>query len=116
MPAITFRIRKLWQVRRPRHRLKPHLPKWIFWDVRYETMDWKRCNLYVIERTLEWGNDAEIAELIRYYGRSKVVRVLKYKIVYLREHTIRKVCAYFSLHPEELRCYWRKWLRGGHWC
>ena len=56
-----------------KNRLKPDLEKALFWDVRYEEMDWQRCYSYIIERVLDRGTDAELDEIIRFYGKDKVV-------------------------------------------
>jgi hypothetical protein len=94
---------------------KPDLPKWLFWEVRYEEMNWRRDYEFVIERILDRGNDEELDELIRFYGRAKVLRVLKTRPIYLMDHSIDRACAYFKLKPEELVCYMRKRSRPGHW-
>jgi hypothetical protein len=43
---------------------KPDLPKWLFWDVRYDTMDWHLSHRYVIERILDRGRDEDVTELV----------------------------------------------------
>ena len=78
-------------------------------------MDWQFSSEYVIERVLDRGNDEELAELVRYYGRRKVLHVLKKKPIYLMDHSIQRACTFFKLKPEELRCYIRKQSRPGHW-
>jgi hypothetical protein len=94
---------------------KPNLPKWLFWDVRYEEMDWHRSSQYVIQRILDRGNDLELAELVRFYGRRKVLHVLKKKPIYLMDHSIERACTFFKVKPEELLCYMRKRSRLRHW-
>ena len=93
----------------------PNLPKYLFWDFRYDEIEWIDDCGTVIERVMEWGNDAEWEEVIRFYGRNKVVDVLKFESTYLMDHIIEKVCKYFNMRPEELRCYTRKQLTKGHW-
>jgi hypothetical protein len=73
---------------------KPNLPKWLFWDVRYDEMDWRRCYQYVIQRILDRGDDQELAELVRFYGRRKVLHVLKKKPIYLMDHSIERACTF----------------------
>lgn len=95
----------------------PKLPKTLFWDVRYAAMDWQWSSRYVIERVLDHGTDAHLVELIRYYGRRKVLAVLKSKRrpIFLMDHSIQRACTFFKLKPEELPCYIRKQSRPGHW-
>lgn len=92
---------------------KPHLPNSLFWDVRLEAMDWRKAFSYVIERVLERGTIEEIDELVRFYGRKKVLLTLKTKPIYLMACNIERACVYFNLRPEELKCYWRKKSRPG---
>jgi hypothetical protein len=94
---------------------QPNLPKWLFWDVRFDKMDWKWSSEYVIERVLDRGTDENLTELIRYYGRRKVLHILKKKPIYLMDHSIQRACTFFKVKPEELRCYIRKQSRPGHW-
>jgi hypothetical protein len=94
---------------------RPNLPNWLFWDVRHEEMDWRRCHRYVIERVLDRGNDQEVQELVRFYGRRKVLYVLKKRPIYLMDHSIERACTFFKVKPEELRCYMKKQLRPGQW-
>jgi len=94
---------------------KPALPKRLFWEFVYETIDWQKAYSTVIERVIDRGNPAEWEELLRFYGRDKVVQVLKFESTYLMDHTIEKVCVSFNMRPEELRCYMRKQSRVGHW-
>lgn len=94
---------------------KPNLPKWLFWDVRYDEMDWQWSRQYVITRVLDRGNDADLDELVRFYGRLRVLHILKKKPIYLMDHSIQRACTYFKVKPEELECYMRKRSRPGHW-
>jgi hypothetical protein len=94
---------------------KPALAKRLFWDVRYEDINWQGQYRTVIERVMERGNEEEWLEVIRFYGLEKVIHTLKYESTYLPDYTISKICEYFKLKQEELRCYTRKQLRKGHW-
>ena len=91
------------------------LPKWLFWDVVFEKMDWQRSRHFVIVRVLDRGTDENLAELVRYYGREKVLKILKEEPIYLMDHSIQRACTYFKLKPEELPCYIRKQSRPRRW-
>jgi len=94
---------------------KPELARRLFWDFRFEEIEWRNDYVTVIERVLEWGDADEWQELLRFYGQDKVVNTLKFESTYLMDHTIEKVCTYFHMRPEELRCCMRKQSRKGHW-
>ncbi|MEP7233618.1 MAG: hypothetical protein ABI691_25380 [Ginsengibacter sp.] len=94
---------------------KPDLPRRLFWEFRYDDIEWRKEYLTVIERVLERGTPEEWAEMIRFYGETQVIDVLKKELKFLPDYAIEDVCAYFPLPKEELLCYTRKQSRPGHW-
>ena len=50
--------------------------KALFWDTDFETIDWQRNSEWIIQRVFEYGNENEIKETIRYYGKRKITKVL----------------------------------------
>ena len=52
------------------------LHKVLFWDTVIEKINWIRSANYVIQRVFEYGNETEITEIIRFYGREKVIEAL----------------------------------------
>ena len=50
--------------------------KALFWDTDFETLDWQRNSKWIIQRVFEYGNENEIEETIRYYGKRKITKVL----------------------------------------
>jgi hypothetical protein len=94
---------------------RPNLPDRLFWDWKIEKVDWRKRYIVVIDRVISRGNDSEWVEVIRFYGRTKVIRVLKTEINYLPDYVIDRVCNYFNLKREELACYERKQSRKGPW-
>lgn len=87
---------------------KPNLPKRLFWEFRFDEMDWLNSAGTVIDRVIERGSLAEWQEIIRFYGAKKVINNLKKETPYLSDRAIKKACDFFNLKPEELRCYLRK--------
>lgn len=67
---------------------RPNLPKFLFWEFDYEKLDWQRGYLAVMERIIENGNQDHWSELVRFYGREKVVRALREEIVYLSDRGV----------------------------
>lgn len=94
---------------------KPNLPPRLFWDSNFDKIDWQTMYLAVIDRVIERGNEDEWDEIVRYYGKAKVKKALKFEIKYLPDYVIEKVCRYFKLKKEELACYARTQLKLGHW-
>lgn len=48
----------------------------IFWDTDINSMDWDKNKPAIISRVFERGNEQEITEIIRFYGKNEVVSVL----------------------------------------
>lgn len=97
------------------NRLKPNLDKGLFWDWRNDEIDWQKTYRSVIERVLESGTKEEWEEIIRFYGKPRIITALKQEIKFLPDYIIDKVCSYFDIKKEEMACYIRKQLRKGQW-
>lgn len=94
---------------------RPNFPRWLFWEYRFDEMDWNTGISIIIERVLDRGSDEDWQEMIRYYGRDTVIDILKNAPIYLMDHSIERACNYFNFKPEDLLCYTRKRSRKGHW-
>ena len=49
----------------------------LFWDTDFDTLDWQRNSEWIIQRVFEYGNESEIKETIRYYGKKRITTVLR---------------------------------------
>ncbi len=94
---------------------RPDVNRAWFWDTDYDSIDWQKAYRPVIARIIERGNEKEWEELIRFYGRPKVIGALRNEIKFLPDYAIEKVCRYFPIKKEEMLCYIRKQSRPGHW-
>lgn len=57
----------------------PNLSKFrkaLFWDTDFNNIDWNKNSKWVIKRVFEYGNDKEIKETIKFYGRDSVTNTL----------------------------------------
>lgn len=52
------------------------LSKGLFWDTRIDKINWIKNKEWVIQRTFEYGNDIEINEIIRFYGKETIKRTI----------------------------------------
>lgn len=93
----------------------PALSETLFWDMRFEEIDWREDHVTIIGRVMERGSDDEIEELLRFYGREYVVHALRYEVPDFPAYTIPRVCNYFKLKYDELRCSKRLAWRGKRW-
>ncbi|MEH6659619.1 HigA family addiction module antitoxin [Leeuwenhoekiella marinoflava] len=51
--------------------------KVLFWDTQLENIDWNKSKRAVIQRVLERGNKKEIQELINFYGKQTISKVIQ---------------------------------------
>lgn len=56
---------------------KSNYRKNLFWDTDFDTIDWQRNSEWIIKRVFEYGNQNEIEETIRFYGKIKITNVLQ---------------------------------------
>jgi len=57
--------------------------KLLFWDTDITRIDWQRQKKAVIHRIFERGTEAEIKEIISFYGKKTVVEILRITPKYL---------------------------------
>ena len=61
------------------NQIKPNVAifqKALFWDTNIDTIDWQRQKRAVIRRVFERGTEAEIKEIISFYGEKTVAETL----------------------------------------
>jgi antitoxin HigA-1 len=51
------------------------LNKITFWDTTFDKIDWKLMKKSVIKRVLEYGNQKELEEITRFYGKNEVEKI-----------------------------------------
>jgi plasmid maintenance system antidote protein VapI len=78
-------------------KITPNLAKLhrsLFWEIYSLDINWNRQANWVIQRVFEYGNQQEIEEIIRFYGREKVIGILnaipKTDIWKLQDRTINR--------------------------
>ena len=49
----------------------------VFWDTDIKTIDWEKNKPSVIRRIFERGNEKEINEIVRFYGKKDISAILK---------------------------------------
>ena len=55
-----------------------HFRKALFWDTPLDGIDWSKNKRAIIQRVLERGNKEEIQELIAFYGKETISKVIQY--------------------------------------
>ena len=94
---------------------KPDLPRRYFWEFNYDRINWEKNAETVIQRVLERGLEQHWNELVRYYGREKIIYFLKERISDLRDDCIENASLFFKLNKEDMLCYRRKQSQTVRW-
>jgi hypothetical protein len=93
---------------------KPNLDKRIFWDVKFEELDYHRYANFIIERVFERGDVEDIRQTRRFYGDEKVKEALL-KAKYIPEHKWGLIEAIVDKEIKHFRCYKTKQSYPGLW-
>ena len=65
--------------------------KVLIWDTNFEQIDWQKQKTAVIKRIFERGNDQEMNEVIRFYGKETIQTVLsRYNNPFLPAYNVNK--------------------------
>jgi hypothetical protein len=96
-------------------KVKPDLKPRLFWDERYDDIDWEKGALSVIERVLDRGNDEDYEEIIRFYGRDRIIHALTKEYCVLANFMMDHVAKYFGIPKEEFTVWKRRQSRPYYW-
>ena len=94
---------------------RPNFKARLFWDTKFDEIDWQKSARAVIERVLSRGNNEEYDELVRFYGRERIIHVLTIERCNIPNISMDLVTAYFGLKKEELSCYRWRLEHGYNW-
>ncbi len=84
--------------------MPPNLRKSLFWDVRYEDINFEKHARFVIARVLSRGNLNDWKALLSHYGEERIKR----EVVRIRHLDKRSFyfCHYiFDIPKENFKCY-----------
>jgi len=76
----------------------------LFWDIDYKKIDYTRGFKFVIQRVFERGNKEQIEEIIRFYGKNRVIEVIQsaHCLFYI---AIENATKYLSIDKNSIQCY-----------
>lgn len=82
----------------------PHLSATLFWDTDPATIEMDRHKRFIIVRTMERGNMAEVRAIWAYYGAAEIREALL-AARHLSPRTLNFFAARFDLNRQEFRAY-----------
>jgi len=87
-----------------------------FWDFDIDAMDFNKAYKTIISRIIERGGQKELDEIIRFYGREKVIDTLCNKIRFLPNYAIEQALSFFpELKKEDMSCYLNRKDKSYQW-
>ena len=81
-----------------------NLSKGLFWDVDFNSLNYKKHSRFIIERVLSRGSLHDWDELKGHYGVDKIKQEVV-KIRYLDKRTFNFCHMIFEIPKKEFRCY-----------
>ncbi|MFD2938516.1 DUF6922 domain-containing protein [Flavobacterium notoginsengisoli] len=99
-----------------KHKKIPNLHPKFFWEFVYDSINWERSYKMVIARIIERGAQEQIDEIVRFYGREKVITAVRDEIYFLPNYAIEDALKFFpELKKEEMYCYLNRKDKPYHW-
>jgi plasmid maintenance system antidote protein VapI len=76
MLQVYYEIARIKREQAKTHPLTTKLRAVLFWDTRFDLIDWEKHKAAVIKRVFERGTEEEKQEIIKYYGQQVIDSVL----------------------------------------
>jgi hypothetical protein len=93
---------------------KPNISKRVFWDVDFDSLDYDKDRLFIIDKVMNYGLWDDFVAVIQYYGK-EVVKKEIVKSSYLKKDVLNFLCFYLGLKPTDFECYTRRQSQEQHW-
>ena len=79
----------------------PDLDPKLFWDVKYTKTSMQKYPMFVVQRVIERGSQADFGKIIKYYGKDKIREYLKHNSQ-LNPKNKAFVKTFFNLSDQDL--------------
>lgn len=93
---------------------KPKISKKVFWDVRFEDLDYEKDKFYIIEKVMSFGLWEDFLAIVRFYGKETIRKEIV-QSAYMDKEVLNFLCFYFNLKPSQFKCYTRRQSQETHW-
>ena len=93
---------------------KPNIAKRVFWDVRFDELDYEKDRFFIIEKVMNYGLWNDFLEVVKFYGKD-VIKQEIVKSACLKKEVLNFLCFYLELKPSEFLCYTQRQSQETHW-
>jgi hypothetical protein len=83
---------------------KPPISRKAFWDVNFETLDFERSSLFVMQKVFNYGTWDDQIKLLRFYGKERIKKEIT-GASYLRQPVLSFLCTILHLTKNDFKCY-----------
>lgn len=90
------------------------LSKALFWDTKFETIDFEKHRNYVIEKVLVYGKLSDWRAIQNYYS-NEVIKEIAMQARNLDAKTLSFLSAIYDIPKEQFRCYTTQQFTPKHW-
>ena len=94
--------------------MKPAISKTAFWDVDFDSIDFEKNAVFVMEKVFNFGLWADQIAIIKYYGNERIKEDVV-KGAYYNKKVLVFLCKIFDLQPTDFKCYTKRQLHQQHW-
>ncbi len=93
---------------------KPNISKRVFWDIDFDTLDYEKDRLFIIDKVMNYGLWSDFVAVMQYYGKPVVKKEI-IKSSYLKNDVLNFLCFYLGLQPTDFKCYTHRQSQEPHW-
>ena len=92
----------------------PDLSRTAFWDVDFNSLDFEKNAVFIIEKVFNYGLWDDQLAVIKYYGWERIRNEIV-KGAYYKKKVLNFLCVIFHLQPTDFTCYTRRQSLPIHW-
>lgn len=82
----------------------PPVSKIAFWDVDFQSIDFEKRSLFVMEKVMNFGVWADVLALFQFYGRARIRREI-IGASHLKKTALSWLCLVLDLNETDFRCF-----------
>ncbi|MBX9783749.1 MAG: hypothetical protein K2X48_10705 [Chitinophagaceae bacterium] len=85
-----------------------------FWDVSFETLDFEKSSLFIMQKVFNYGSWSDQVAILKYYGIDRIKKEIVHAS-YLRKPVLSFLCVIMDLQKTDFTCYTKQQLNPIPW-
>ena len=83
---------------------KPQISNKAFWDINFETLDFEKSSLFVMQKVFNYGTWEDQLAVMRYYGLGRIKKEIVHAS-FLRPPVLSFLCTILQLQKNDFECH-----------